>query len=102
MDGDGERHAGRALEKDRLVLDTVSAEDEMGEGFVRDDLLTGAASLGEIDGRRRIFRGGVLVALEGEIDEQAGCRVSAGSAALRRIDERLASDEIVRQLSRML
>src|SRR5208337_5378947 len=95
MDGDGERHAGRALEKDRLVLDAVGAEDEMGEGFVRDDLLAGMAGLSEIDGRRRIFGGGVLVALEGEIDEQARCRVAARSAALRRIDERLASDEIV-------
>src|SRR5271166_181614 len=102
MDDDKERHAGRALEKDRLVLDAIGDEDEMGEGFVRDDLLAGMTRLGKIDGRRRIFGGGVLVALEGEIDEQARCRVAAGGAALRRIDERLASDEIVRQLSCML
>ena len=65
--------------KDRLVLDAVGTEDEMGEGLVRDDLLAGMAGLGEIDGRRRIFGGGVLVALEGEIDEQARCRSPPGA-----------------------
>ena len=35
------------------------------------------------------------IALEGEIDEEARSRVAAWSAALRRIDKRLASHEIV-------
>ena len=86
----------RLAKRRRLVLDAVGAEDEMGESFVRDDLLTGMAGLGEIDGRRRIFGGGVLVALEGEIDEQPRCRVAAWSAALRRIDDRRDGGELDR------
>src|ERR1700674_567705 len=69
---DDERHAGRRFEIDRLVLDAIAAEDEMSEGFVRDHLLPGAAGLGEVHGRGRIFGRGVLIAFEGEVEKEAG------------------------------
>src|SRR5580693_4257129 len=70
VDVDGERHAGRGLEKDRLVLDAVWPEDEMGEGLVRHHRLAAMRGLGHIDGCCRVFGRGVLVALEGEIDQE--------------------------------
>ena len=102
MDLDGERHACGAFEKHRFVLDAIGAEDEVGERLVRDDALAGVVGLGQVDGGGRVFRRRVLVALEGEVEKQCGRGVAAKSSAARRVDDRLAADEIVGQLARVL
>ena len=84
MDLDGERHAGCTLEKDRLVLEPLGAEDEVGERLVRDHAVAAEVSLSEIDGCGCIFRRSVLLALEGEVDEQRGRCVASRRSAARR------------------
>src|SRR5580698_612397 len=99
----GERHAGRALQEQGFVLDPVSAEDEVGEGSVGGDRLTGTPGLRQIDDRGRVFGRDVLVALEGEIDEKAGRRVAAERAPFGSVDKTLAAGhEVVGQLARVL
>jgi len=78
------------------VLDAVGAEDEVGEGLVGDELLAGMADLSQVDDRGRVFGGGVLVAFEGEVQEQPGRRVARRRPTLRGVNQGLvAADEIV-------
>src|SRR5215468_5277714 len=51
----GERHASRAFQEDRFVLDPVWAKDEVGECPVGSDRLTGTARLRQLDDRGRVF-----------------------------------------------
>src|SRR5580700_7624908 len=96
MNLNGERHASRAFQEDRFVLDPVGAKDEVGERSVGGDRLTGTAGLREIDDRSRVFGRSVLVALEGEVDEKARRRVAAERAPFGSVDKALdATHEIV-------
>ena len=102
MNLNGERHAGRAFQEDHFVLNPVGAKDEIGERPVGGDRLTGTTGLRQVDDRGRIFRRGVLVALEGEVDEEAGRRVAAERAPFGSVDEALAAaHEIVGELARV-
>lgn len=85
------------------MLDSVRAEDEVGEGLVGDELPAGAAGLNEVDDRGRIFGRGVLVALKREVQEQPGRRVAFEGPALGSVDQGLAAaHEILGQLVRAL
>ena len=84
------------------MLNSVGAEDEVGERSVCGDRLSGMASLREINDRGRIFRRSVLVAFEGEVDEKAGGRVAAQRAPSGSVNEALAAaHEIVGQFARV-
>ena len=84
------------------MLDAIGAEDEMGEGFVGDDLLAGMAGLSQVDGRGRVFGGGVLVALEGEVRNRPVAVSPPGAPPFGASTRRVAADEIVRQFARVL
>ena len=102
MNLNGERHASRAFQEDRFVLDPVGAKDEVGERSVGGDRLTGTAGLREIDDRSRVFGRSVLVALEGEVDEEARRRVATERAPFGSVDKALAAaHEIVGEFARV-
>src|ERR1700691_4281942 len=89
MNLNGERHASRAFEEECFVLSPIGAKDKVGERSVGCDW-TGAAGLSQVDDRGRVFRRSVLVALEGEVDQDARRRVAAERPPFGSVDKALA------------